>query len=64
MINANDNAAIEKESNEEAHKFLHWMEAAHGFIPYGFHGDIKRLLLAFANRIAPIIKQPTTHGEE
>lgn len=40
---------IEKDSITAAHKFLHWMEAAHGFIPYGFHGDIKRFYLESIN---------------
>lgn len=41
------NQEIEKLASEEAHRFLNWMEESHGFVPYGFHGDVKRLLLRF-----------------
>jgi hypothetical protein len=40
-----DEIELEKWAGEESHKFIDWMEREHGFVPYGFHRQIKQLIL-------------------
>lgn len=51
---------LEKSASEEAHKFLDWFEKANGFVPYGFHGDVKRLLILFAINLESTQQKETT----
>lgn len=38
-------SAEEKRAIEAAHNFIDWMAHTHGFVPYGFHRDLKAFYL-------------------